>query len=367
MRVTLVIGSLVLGGAERQITLMADYWAVKGWHVTLITFIEGDNHYSVHPEVRQISAYVPASSTRLLARMNEAIRRQFALRRAICDSQPNVVISFLNKTNVRVLMATIGLKVPCIVCERSVPHLDELSFFWGLLRRFLYPHAASVVAQTKGALEYFPPRIHERGRVIPNPVVCPGSGSPQNKLSRSPGKVVVSLGRLADEKGFDLLINAFAIIVDRHPDWSLYIWGEGGNRSSLEGLAKELGIDSRVHLSGSTKEPTGRLREADLFVLSSHYEGFPNALCEAMACGLPVISFNCPYGPMEIIRDGVDGLLVPNEDVRALAAAMDRLMADETERNHFAAAAPNILERFSVYKVMNMWENVISHVTSRTD
>lgn len=174
MRITFLIGSLVLGGAERQIAFMAEYWAAKGWEVTLVTFIEGNNHYKVSPMVRQISAYVPSSGTGLLTRTNEAVRRLLALRRAILVSRPQVVLSFLAQPNVRVLMATIGLKIPIIVCERNDPHFEPLRPSFNLLRRCLYARAACVVAQTKAALDYFPSRIRARGGIIPNPVPQPG-------------------------------------------------------------------------------------------------------------------------------------------------------------------------------------------------
>ncbi|MCH2244480.1 MAG: glycosyltransferase, partial [Crocosphaera sp.] len=148
--------------------------------------------------------------------------------------------------------------------------------------------------------------------------------------------------------------------------WSLIILGEGSFRSELECLSQSLDIVNSVHFLGRVKNPYEYLQQADIFVMSSRFEGFPNALCEAMACGLPVISTDCPSGPPEIIRDGIDGILVKNEDIEALAKAMTTLISDEEKRQKLGNAAKEITQRFDLDKIMGMWGSELNNVTRFT-
>jgi len=229
-----------------------------------------------------------------------------------------------------------------------------------VLRLWLYRRAAVVATLSETAKAYFPPAIQRRARVVPNPVVVDPAADDLGGTGDEPdGPVLVAAGRLSEEKGFDALIRAFAIVAPRHPTWSLTIWGEGALRPDLERLRDELGLRDRVLLPGRTPHLHRRLADADLFVLSSRYEGFPMALCEAMAVGLPVVAFDCPSGPREIVRPGVDGILVPAGDVAALAAALDRLMAAPAERRRLARRAPEVLDRFGLDRVVEIWDDVL--------
>jgi glycosyltransferase involved in cell wall biosynthesis len=173
------------------------------------------------------------------------------------------------------------------------------------------------------------------------------------------------MGRLIQVKGFDRLLSAFKQLADTHPDWELVILGEGELRPELERQRTQLGLADRVHLPGFSDNPFLILRAAKLFVMTSHSEGFPYALLEAMSCGLPAVAMDCESGPREIIRPGVDGLLVADGDVDSLAAALDRLMTNEPERQTLAARAAEVLDRFGLEKIITQWEKLFAEVVSR--
>jgi glycosyltransferase involved in cell wall biosynthesis len=166
------------------------------------------------------------------------------------------------------------------------------------------------------------------------------------------------MGRLDPQKGFDLLLHAFSKVASDFPGVSLVIMGEGPERANLETLAANLSLQTRATMPGRVGNPWPVLSHCDVFVLSSRFEGFPNALLEAMALGSAVISFNCPSGPAEMIRDGVNGLLVEPENPDALATAMAQLLNDDVLRNRLAEAAGSDRERYSISRITDQWENL---------
>jgi glycosyltransferase involved in cell wall biosynthesis len=379
MRLTLVISSLFSGGAERVMSIMANYWVAKDWEITILTFDDGTKppFYELDSRVCHMSLNIAGESYNLLVGIWKNLKRIQILQSAITESNPDAVISFMDQVNVLTLLAmrfspgnvtlqelpwgTRSLNIPVIVSERVDPALYSIGKIWEQLRRWTYPLADRLVVQTQGALSYFSPGQQNRANIIPNPVVLP-TRRKNTSGGLWVGRSLIAIGRLMKQKGFDLLLQAFARLKDHHPEWTLTILGEGELRTELESLRDSLGLSGRVHLPGVVKNPYQVLMQADIFVMSSRFEGFPNALCEAMACGVPVISTDCPSGPREIIRDGVDGILVPNEDVEALTAAMARLISDEVERRRLSSRTPEVIERFNLEKIMCMWEDVVAQV-----
>jgi GalNAc-alpha-(1->4)-GalNAc-alpha-(1->3)-diNAcBac-PP-undecaprenol alpha-1,4-N-acetyl-D-galactosaminyltransferase len=373
VRLTLVISSLTSGGAERIMAGLANDWAAHGHHVTLITLARSnDDRYSLVPAVTRVGLDMLSPSGSLWQAARSNWRRLKRLRHEILRSQPDAVVSFLSETNVLTLAATRALGLPVIVSERVDPMAHRISTLWASLRDLLYRRASAVVVQTHEVARWAERRVPVKSvHIIPNPVPPPneppesrGEAVGVPEWLADPRHKVFAVGRLTRQKGFDLLMEAFAHCHRQYSDWTLVILGEGEERRRLEELAVQLGIESAVRLPGYVPDVPRVLRQADIFVLSSRYEGFPNALLEAMACGIPVISTDCPSGPRDIVRHGLDGLLIPPDDVPALSAAMRQLIAAPEERRRLGSRAAEVTERFSVAGVRRRWNDLLLACTA---
>lgn len=367
-RIAMVLPSLVGGGAERVGSELANHWADQGRTVTLITIdsVSGEG-FPLDSRIQRVGLGLLRESRSWRARFWNNAMRVRRLRKAIRDSSAKVVVSLTDITNVTTLLACRSLDTRVIVCERTDPRQHPIGSVWSWLREKTYPHASGIVVQTRSVSEW----VQSKGWNTPIYVVSNAVPDVRQKSHENPSvvlksqktdRIVVALGRLSREKGYDSLIEAFAKVSDQHPAWRLCIFGEGSERANLESLASRLNVSDRVSLPGWIIDVEQALRAADLFVLSSHYEGFPNSLLEAMSVGLACVSFDCDSGPREIIRHEVDGLLVPPGNVAELAAAMDRVMTDDSLRQAISTRAREVAERFSRQTYHRRWDAILRGV-----
>jgi GalNAc-alpha-(1->4)-GalNAc-alpha-(1->3)-diNAcBac-PP-undecaprenol alpha-1,4-N-acetyl-D-galactosaminyltransferase len=365
LRIALLCHSLRCGGAERALVLLAQGLSDRGHDVSVITLDDPQtDFYELSPSIKRISLDVSNCSTNIFQASIGNLSRLYYLRKTIPYLQPDVVISFMHVTNILTILALLGTRHKVIINEQNNPvALDSKP--WQILRRLTYPLAAKLVSVSDGVDVGFNWLSKRQRRVIYNPLT-PTADRP-TAIELPPGadsskKWVVAVGRLVEQKNFSLLLSAFQRIADRHLDWQLLIFGEGELRSQLEQQRDELGLSGKVLLPGITANPFAIYERAELYAMSSLWEGLPAVLFEALSCGLPVVSTDCPSGPREIIRDGVDGILVPSGDLVALSEAMDLLMSDDRKRQALSDRAQEAKERFSLTKIVAQWEELIQEL-----
>lgn len=367
MKILMLVSSMHAGGAERVAATLVNAWSERGDTVILTPTYssKGTCFYPLSDKV-QLTWLADLAGTRVTGPL-AAFRRLLTLRKHIRDTRPDVVVSFLTNVNVAAILATAGLRVPLIVCERTNPVAETTTgTVWRKLRRILYPHADMVTVQAEDTAGPFARQVPgiKRLAVIPNPLPAPLLDAPRVRQRDGGGpRELLAMGRLVPDKQFGLLIDVFAQLAPEFPDWNLRIWGEGPERNALEQQVGRLGLKARISLPGRTEAPWHELARGQAFVLSSLVEGFPNVLLEAMALGLPCVAFDCPSGPREMTHDGQDALLVPAGDRVGLTDALHRLMSDAALRQQLGArAAAAVRQRYALASVLAEWDQLFEAV-----
>lgn len=360
-RIGCVIHSLDGGGAERVMAGLAGRLAARQHHVDLITLDDGTRRrHPLSQAVRWIPLNVMSTSTNQVRWVHRARR----LRRQIADGGYAAILSFCDSTNLLVLLATRGLRrrPRIVVSERSDPAHQSLGQVREWLRDRLYRRADAVVCLSDDVAATLRKRMKLNAVVIPSAVQPPPPGYAQWRAARgaSPPIRLIAIGRLEPEKGFDRLLASLAEFAGQAdaPEWTLNIYGDGGQRKALETFAREHCIADRVHFGGWVDSLWPHLAAADVFVLPSRYEGFPSALLEAMAGGLTVIAVDAGGGVRSAIEHGANGWLVDNETA-ALTTGLRTILHNASLRARLATAAPNVIDPFNWDTMVDSYERIL--------
>jgi len=357
MKVLFLIGSMSSGGAERVISEMSNYWAKKYWDITIVTIgatEEKMDFYALEKNVKRVDLSLSPPKSKISTYFN-IVRLSYRIRSFVKKNKPDVVISFISGSNIITLISLFGIKLKKIISDRTDPNADNIGYF---IKKMVYPLADTLVVQTDSVKEFYKQIPNLKILSIPNPISKPTFNNKKIELKRP---TIVAVGSLKiNVKGFDLLIKAFNKISKKYLDWNLVILGEGKDRAILEDMIQQYNLKDRVFLPGVIDNPRNTIIDADIFVLSSLREGFPNVLIEAMSVGLPCISFDCPSGPSEIIENNKNGLLVETGNIKELQYSIEKLICSKSLREKLGnKAKQDCMDRYFIDKVMQKWENIL--------
>lgn len=355
MKICCCINSLCSGGKERVMSELINGFITNHdaeVHVVLYG-MNPEVFYEINPKAIFHQPSFKTVNNRLLL----TIKTLSYLRKEVKKIDPDTVLSFGELWNSFVLLALIGTRYPVYVSDRCRPN-KSFGKFHDTLRRWLYPRAAGVIAQTEKAKDFYHKQFNQNN--------IPVIGNPINQIdavqSDKRENVVVSVGRLIDTKNFDQLIDIFAKI--NNPDWKLIIVGGDAlkqtNSVTLQKQIDRLGMNDRIELAGTRKNVVDYLQRARIFAFTSSSEGFPNVIGEALSAGLPVVAYDCIAGPSDMIQDGQNGFLVPlfNKDI--FREKLTQLMGCDSLREQMAKCAPDTIKRYALNEVISDYYSVIT-------
>ena len=354
MKITFFIGHMGYGGAERVISLLANDYCRRGWDTDIVMLLSNDLAQKLEPGVRLVDLSLGGGSYG-----KRALRWLKEVRGYLEKEKPDCVVSFIGRINALVLTAALGMKIPIVVSERNDPRHDGRGKGMLAYCDALYRTARAVVFQTKAEQECFSDVVKSKGVIIPNPVSVEGAVRREQE-----GFHVVTAGRLAEQKNQKMLVDAMALVRREIPEAKCTIYGEGELRQELEGYVREKGLEDTVFLPGHALDIHEKIADASVFVLSSEYEGLPNALIEAMMLGIPCITTDYP-GADEVMTDGVTGMIVPCRDAETLAQKLLLLARDGQLWKSLGENARIAAERYSLENVMGLWKWAIEAASGR--
>lgn len=346
------IGTLCNGGAERVVSILASHMAKKGMPVEVLTYYDRPVSYELDPNVKLTALETMTGSKNRFKNLIE-LRKYFR-------KNAKVVISFLAPFNMMSVAANLGNKIPLIVADRNDPAKVPSNSYVRKLRDISYRFADGVVVQTQKNKAYFSETVQKKSHVIYNPIDLREKAGIALEIEKK--KKIVTAGRLMPQKNQKMMIRAFAETLKVCPDYELFIYGEGPSREELEALVHELGLEEKVKLPGNVTDIHERIQDAEFFVLSSKFEGMPNALIEAMCLGLSVISTKVS-GATDLIKDHENGLLTENNDQAAMTKAMLEFMQNKELCRSCAKKAVQLNDDLEIGRIMGQWIEFIEEIT----
>lgn len=356
IHIAMLIGALTKGGSERVLVNLADYFAEKGYQVTMVTQYQRENEYALNPKVKRVISDITEAETTSNRAVN--LKRRFCKLRNIWKKErPDVILSFIGKNNMMAVLTSRFLKIPVAVSVRGEPTEEYYNAWMRLLARKLFAKADGVILQTSRCMEFFPEKVRKKAVILRNPV---DQSFFRKRYEGERDKTIIAVGRVDDNKNHEMLIYAFAQLAEEFPEYKLIIYGEGESRKRLIDLTRELKLQERALLPGSIDNVAEVIYKAGVYALSSNTEGVPNTLIEAMLLGLAVVATDCPCGgPADLIQTGYNGLLTPVKDVNKMKENLQYLINNSQKANELGENAAKTADIFKKEKVYGAWEEFL--------
>lgn len=355
MKISFFIFHLSSGGAERVLSTLANFFAKRNHCVNIYTLSREPSFYELdesigHVKLGKLNNKGVINKLRNLKRLYDELKR----------SRPDVLISFIDENNLMAVIVAKLLQIPVIISERSNPEKQHYNPFFIFLLKWLYPKASLMVLQTQASEAGFLNMGIKlpASRVIENPL----GADFFLPVLKAKENVILSVGRLSHEKGHDILLKA-ALGLELG-DWKVVIVGDGTCKGEYGKYIEAHNLSEKVTLAGKKANVIDYYNMAKIFVLPSRFEGFPNALIEAMSRGCVVISSDCAYGPAEIISNGVNGLLFSTEDFENLRSLLADCIRKNNQLDTFSEEAVRSVQRYRLEKVCDKWSMSINDVIS---
>lgn len=354
MKIGFLINDLNAGGAERATVSLANHFVNKATETKIITFKDTESFYPLDSKVDHYKVcFDDIEHSMSFKRLIGAIKRMFKIRSYITSLNLDILIGMSFSMTWYAVFATLFTRTKVIGTERNNPYKYKSSTFNTILRKAFYKLCNGYIFQTKKSAHFFTDDLRKTDIVIPNAIFNESiyELNPPDKRE----KIICAVGRLTEQKRFDLLIDAFSQIAEKIPDYNLIIFGEGELRDSLEKQIKKLNLVNRVFLPGTNPEAVKVINRASAFVLSSDLEGMPNALMEALAMGVPCVSTRCDMGPEELIDNNVSGTLVEVGNSKEIADAIMKIIKNPDYSDKISTNARNLIKTHSIEQIGNTW------------
>lgn len=347
--ITFIIGSMINGGAERVISVISDKYAENNYDVHLIIFRKNSikTNYNINSKIK--CHYLTNSNNRFIRN----IIIPFKLLKTMKEIDSDIYISFCILENSISALVNIFASKILIISERNAPKDEKLSAHLKLLRKVSYRFCNGIIFQTIDAMKCYPKRLQAKGVVIPNPI----KENLPIKNNYNDTYKFVAVGRLAQQKNYILLLRAFKKFSEVYDSYNLYIYGQGPKKDELIDYVIKNNIDKKVYFEGFKHDVHYEILNADAFIMTSDYEGMPNALMEAMAMGMPCISTDCPSGgPKELINNNENGVLIEVNNVHMLTDAMKKIKYDRNFRESIGNEAKKVYKKYNLDYIFSLWE-----------